>query len=74
MRLTKTQKLAIENTPLYYTQSEHNLNCFCWVSDTIDKDFQLRTVNKLIELGVLVHPMNHVGTIDWSIAVKPEER
>jgi len=53
MKLSKVQKEALDACPLFFGQSETNLNKFYWASDTSNRDFQPRTVQSLIEKGLV---------------------
>lgn len=57
MKLTPVQKEALSHTPLFLAQSESNLNKFSWVSNMQQKQYQFRTIGKLMENGLLCHPI-----------------
>ena len=52
MKLTKKQKEALNSAPLYRTQCEVDLNRITWTTED-GREFQLRTVQKLIDTGLL---------------------
>lgn len=58
MKLTKKQKEALEEAPLYFGQSESNLNHFYWTNGKNNKWFQPRTIDKLKKLGLLAPKYN----------------
>lgn len=53
MSLTKKQKEAVKEAPLFLGQSESNLNYMFWTNSKCNKWFQCRTVRRLVELGKL---------------------
>lgn len=67
MRLTKKQKSALEEAPLYFGQSESNLNNFYWTNGNNDMWWQPRTIHALEEKGLLVHKYDRHGRCDHSV-------
>ena len=56
MKLTPVQKEALSHTPLFLCQSESNMNKITWMSNRQEKSYQRRTIDVLIEKGLLEHP------------------
>ena len=67
MRLTKKQKEALEEAPLYFGQSESNLNHFYWTNGDNNKWWQPRTINALKDKGLLVPHYDRLGRSDDSV-------
>lgn len=67
MKLTKKQKEALEEAPLYCGQSEHNLNRLYWTNGDNNKWFQTRTIDKLKEMGLLFRRYDRLGKCEEGV-------
>ncbi len=72
MVLTKKQKEAISKTPLHLGQSESNLNHFYWTDSKGNAWFTCKTVDILIEKGLLCYALKGI-TEDTTTVINKQQ-
>lgn len=73
MKLTKKQKEALDEAPLYFGQSEDNMNVCYWTNGNNDKWWQPRTIQILIDKNLLSPKYNRLGSGDDNVLYRVDE-